>query len=458
MLAENLKPIKGGFKIEGKGILIRKRPGTKNWEVCIWVGDEKRYKIISSGTDNQNEAIAFALKKQGLMEYQKELGIEIFPISFKKIAGEWLEQFRKREKNGNESGNMLRVYEAALRLHLIPFFGDVSINKIKREQVEPYITYMIDNDMASESSFGNHNAAFKGVLKYAMERGIYKHVVIPDIERPKYREIDKETRARFTDWEIDRITENLDRYLELETSPAMSYNRKILAAIIHFMLATGCRPHDLGLVKWSDCELRKNEETVHKFRDKHEIVGVLSKLSYYQFESAQSEAKNKKDDIFLHIYLRGKNRKRWVPIDPEYIPHFMWWLKTAKFTSPDDLIFAGNNGKYSLASSVWLKRYLEFLEIPSKTDDGVRVPYSFRHTFITRKLVEGAEPLGVAKQCGTSIWHIENTYSHMLPQELYRKIFKVQKGEEENNKKEKIGQAKADVKSSQSVLGLPKKP
>ena len=41
------------------------------------------------------------------------------------------------------------------------------------------------------------------------------------------------------------------------------------------------------------------------------------------------------------------------------------------------------------------------------------MPYSFRHYFITQKLVNGLSHRQVADMCGTSITQIEKTYYHI---------------------------------------------
>jgi integrase len=40
------------------------------------------------------------------------------------------------------------------------------------------------------------------------------------------------------------------------------------------------------------------------------------------------------------------------------------------------------------------------------------VPYSFRHTFITKRVNSGLPIASVAEMCGTSITQIEKTYYH----------------------------------------------
>ena len=47
--------------------------------------------------------------------------------------------------------------------------------------------------------------------------------------------------------------------------------------------------------------------------------------------------------------------------------------------------------------------------------DGARTLYSLRHTYITWKILEGANLSVLATQCGTSVEMIERHYKHLQP-------------------------------------------
>jgi len=46
------------------------------------------------------------------------------------------------------------------------------------------------------------------------------------------------------------------------------------------------------------------------------------------------------------------------------------------------------------------------------------VPYSFRHTFITKRVNSNLPPVAVAEMCGTSITQIEKTYYHTTQEKM----------------------------------------
>ena len=57
-------------------------------------------------------------------------------------------------------------------------------------------------------------------------------------------------------------------------------------------------------------------------------------------------------------------------------------------------------------------KIIELADIPDRLNRDI-VPYSFRHYFITQKLVNGLSHRQVADMCGTSITQIEKTYYHI---------------------------------------------
>ncbi len=427
MLNSKLKQYRKGYKIIGTDIVIRKRPDVQNWEACIYIRAAKKYKVFSTHTQDIDEAIVFAISKETELKIMQKHGIEIFPTTFEKVASEWLVHLGKRVEQGSQSPTVLYQYKSILKNHMIPYFGQRGINDMKGDTIQDYITFIKGRGIRSKGVYNHHSVTLSGVMKYAQQKGYYRKLAIPKLEIPKFILTEVEERARFTDEEIETILRptNIDTYIEIANTAIKKYNRMVLKSMIHFMLATGCRTNDLQLVEWSDFEFRKGGKPVVKFVN---MTDEALENMGWDFDFYDHEDPN--DILYLHVFLEGKKHPRWVPIEPSYIPHFLWWYRNSKHTKANDLVFAAHNGKWCENTSTWFKEYITILEIPDKVDDGVRTPYSLRHTFITKKLVEGVGPFDIAVQCGTSVQQIQKTYCHMLPEELYCKIFKIEKAQE----------------------------
>ena len=419
MLSDKLIARANGCKIKGTNITIKKRPDVRNWEVRLYYKTEQKYVVVSSHTEALDDAIIFALNYQSRLDFIQEQGVDIFNTTFTKVANEWLEYMRGREKGGSQSKNTMIVFEGIIKNHLIPYFGKMSINSINSKSIQPYVQHILENGIKAKQTFAHHNMTLSKLLKYAQDKKYYKSVSIPKLEIPVYKLEETEPRTNFTDQEIEKILYNLDRYIEEASTEIGRYNRCSMAAWIHFMLCTGCRTNDLQFMKWGDIELRRDGVDVYKLNSTSDISKSL-RLTHLTGQMLLA-----KEKAYLHAYLIGKRHKRWVPVEDRYFDIFIWWMKISLHTNIDDLVFAAHNGKWYKSSSRWFKEYLEFLEIPDRVEGGIRVPYSLRHTFITKKLAEGANVFDIANQCGTSVSEIKGTYCHMLPDDLYRRIFRV---------------------------------
>ena len=79
----------------------------------------------------------------------------------------------------------------------------------------------------------------------------------------------------------------------------------------------------------------------------------------------------------------------------------------------DDLLFTAN-GETALTPRAILFHFDKVLKQAKIINVKTRniVPYSFRHTFITKRVNSGLPIASVAEMCGTSITQIEKTYYH----------------------------------------------
>jgi integrase len=79
----------------------------------------------------------------------------------------------------------------------------------------------------------------------------------------------------------------------------------------------------------------------------------------------------------------------------------------------DNLLFTAN-GETALTPRAILFHFDKVLKLAKIINVKTRniVPYSFRHTFITKRVNSGLSIASVAEMCGTSITQIEKTYYH----------------------------------------------
>ncbi|MEI6558647.1 MAG: site-specific integrase [Rhodospirillaceae bacterium] len=415
-----LIPISKGWKIAGTECLIRKRPDSKNLEVCIWFKDFKKYKVFSSKTTDISIAENFAQQKMWELKYMEKQGIAIFSDKFTDILNEWLSTYKTGIETGHKTLHMYCLYESIVRVHMMKYFKNVSIGSMNKAHIDGYVQYLINGTVKSESTMKTHKAVIALVFKYAIEKGYYKKSA-PEFNAPSAKTQKTQNRGAFRSDEMVEIVSNLDRFIESSQNEIRLYNSRILKIIIHFMNGTGCRTNDLQLVKWSDFSIKYNDKKKNLTPIGNEGNGAIAYLEQFMKDTGKNPLTWAQAS--LYVFLKGKSIERTIPLDDELIPFIIEWHKHSKHTNPTDLVFAGFNGKFNAAYSAWFKDYLTFINVPDKSDDGDRSPYSLRHTFITTKLFDGIDAVVIAKQCGTSLQHIDQTYSHFLPEDIKEKLF-----------------------------------
>ena len=75
-----VRETKQGYKLTNMNVHIRRRAGTENWEIAIYMPEKKRYKIESAHTSNLDDAILMAVSKAREIKFAQAHGIDLFPI------------------------------------------------------------------------------------------------------------------------------------------------------------------------------------------------------------------------------------------------------------------------------------------------------------------------------------------------------------------------------------------
>ena len=395
--------------------------------------EKKRYKIESAHTDDLDEAIMIAHSKAAEVKFAEAHGIDLFPHKVKDIMPDFYKYIEGRVVGGTETKPMAGLYIKIAKNHILSYFGNMSLAKITQHSVNNYFNeYIVKNDLMSQTMLNHINITLRKFLNFAQEMGWYKHQPIPRLEKPKGIEVG--IRGCFTDSEIETMLSNIDKWVN-ERPDVLS--RALIRFLIHFMLATGARTNDLQLLRWKHCRYENEDGLCIDMDDHIEVikgkeVHVTAEHFYHMFAvGAFSNAKSgneKVSRVYMKVFLQGKKRPRWVACDPSVTPHYWIWKQISHHPRPDDLVFSASpkdkKKVFFLMYTVMFNEFLEYCEIPKKHNDEDRSAYSLRHTFITKKLKEGAGPFDIANMCGTSVREIEKTYCHMLPSDVFKRIFK----------------------------------
>ncbi|WP_296174411.1 site-specific integrase [uncultured Brevundimonas sp.] len=121
--------------------------------------------------------------------------------------------------------------------------------------------------------------------------------------------------------------------------------------------------------------------------------------------------------VCLRQILKSANRKGWISALPDMSNPYR---TSGKISQPTDLVFG-------LVQRELLNAILDELGLKKDRDGKPRTAYSLRHTYISMRLMEGADIYQVAKNCRTSVEMIEKYYASHIKNVLDASAINVRK-------------------------------
>jgi len=220
------------FKFMG----VRKRH--QKW----WVDfsfDGNRYRRPSPDNTKSGAQVFEAVLKQKLARGEPTEVIKVEKIIYKDFALNWLETYAKNNNKHSEVQNK----ESNLRLHLIPFFGNLPLENIKSLDIEKYKTEKL-NENLNPKTINNHLTVLRKSLQCAVEWEMLKNF-------PYVRKL-KVPPQKFDFLSIEECH-------QLINSADGIWRRMIIVA-----LGTGLRFGELIALSWDDIDLQRKELVVRQ--------------------------------------------------------------------------------------------------------------------------------------------------------------------------------------------------
>ena len=183
MARYELKPCARGVEVVKHPIRVKNRPGTKNLEIHIHVKDEKRYIIVSSKTDDLDEAVEIAIDMWREIQFKKKHGIPIFGKNVLEASREWIEYMQHQVKVSKVTVHMLKQYDSYMRNHIQPYFGNSKVDSISKIEIDAFMDGMILKDF-KKPTLKAIKTTLNVWLRWCQDKGYYRKQM-PVIEMPK---------------------------------------------------------------------------------------------------------------------------------------------------------------------------------------------------------------------------------------------------------------------------------
>ena len=378
-------------ELMGGKLHVYRRQSSGYWQCSTYMNG--RNWRISTKEDSLSQAKDFAEDWYIGLRGKSKAGELKSGKMFRQVAEQFLKEYEVIT-SGERNPRYAESHGHRLRLHLLPFFGNMIVEQITPGVVQDYRIHRMTSRLhpktgepvrPSRSTLHHDIVTLRLVLKTANRHGWLAY--IPDLSAP-YRSSNKiEHRAWFSPEEYKQLYQATRARAK---SARASWQRKAAERLhdyVLFMVNTGLRPDEASRLEIRDVAIVTDEATGERI---------------------------------LEIEVRGKRGLGYCKSMPGAVLPFQRTLKRVG-DNPTNLLFGKVQRKL-------LNTLLQELGLKEDRDGNHRTAYSLRHTYICLRLLEGADIYQVAKNCRTSVEMIEKHYAVHLKNTLDAAAINIRKG------------------------------
>lgn len=387
--------------VHGGKVNIYRRGEGKFWQCSASVGG-KQFRVSTKET-SLDLAKQFAADWLLTLLGKNHAGILATGKTFEDVARQFLTEYEIITE-GQRSPRWVEGHKIRLRLHLIPFFGELRISEVTAGKVQEYrvhrMTSRVDPKTGeakrpARSTLHDEIVTLRQVLKTAIRHGWLSH--LPDLS-PPYRTQGKIVhRPWFSPAEYKQLYEATRAYAAKPFNEHHKWNAEQVHDYVLFMANTGLRPDEARNLQHRDVAIVVDEATGQRILE----IEVRGKRGVGYCKSMPGAVKpyqrllaRPKPGLPQGKRARRRRAERGEPLDQEEI----------LYPTPTDPVFPGNHIKL-------FNNLLERENLKLDRDGNRRTAYSLRHTYICMRLMEGADIYQIAKNCRTSVEMIEKFYA-----------------------------------------------
>jgi len=404
-------------RILGDQVALYRRSEGGAWHCCTFLkGQEWR-----KSTKEKSLARAKEVATDWFNELQAKnhLGELHTGKSFAQVA-KMFEQEYEATTRGHRSPKWVQGHKDRLRLHLLPFFGEMPVNEITAGTAQQYRAHRLTEPELAEEGESEEKKAWRPparktihneivtlslTLKTAHRHGYIQQV--PDLSDPYRRHTKVSHRPWFTPKEYKQLYEATRKNAANPKSPRFKWYAEQLHDFVLFMANTGLRPDEVNHLEFRDIEIVTDEWSGDKILE----IEVRGKRGVGYCKSMAGA---------VRPFERLRDRPRPNGKLSEDSAGKDDGKLAEKPPKPTDKLFPNEFKK--MFNGILTENNLKF-----DRDGKARTAYSLRHSYICFRLLEGADIYQIAKNCRTSVEMIEKHYAAHLKDMIDTSLINVRK-------------------------------
>ena len=371
--------------ILGEKVHIYRRENSRFWQCATFLNGKNRR--FSSKQESLQLAKEVAEDWYLTLRGKHSRGELKNEKTFSFASEQFLKEF-EADTMGERNPKCLTNHQRHVHLHLQPFLGKLGLSEITTTKIQEYRISRMQSEYRGKApapaTIRKEIVTLRMALKSAVRNGWLSH--LPDLSAP-YRGTSKVShRAWFSPDEYKQLYEATRRNIQGANN---SYHKRLAEQLhdkILFMANTGIRPDEANCLEYRDVEI------------------VLDDAS---------------DEVILEIEVRGKRGVGYCKSTTGAVRPFER-MKERNQPNPTDRLFPVDHKKQ-------FNRILSELDLKTDRQGNRRTLYSLRHSYISFRLLEGADIYQIAKNCRTSIEMIEKHYAVHLKNNLDASAINVRK-------------------------------
>src|SRR5580658_9355006 len=373
--------------ILGGKVHVYRRDNSSRWQCATYLAGKNRR--VSTKEDSLGKAKDFAEDWYLGLRGKVRNGEITSEKTFREAAVQFEREYQIITE-GQRNAEYVEGHSTRLRLHLVPFFGDMGLSEITPGQVQEYRIHRHEEAVKehgkppARSTMHQEIVVLRQTLKAAIRHQWLDR--LPDLSEP-YRASGKIShRAWFSPEEYKKLYEATRKRVQHPKNPRYKWESEQLHDYVLFMANTGLRPDECSRLQFRDVTIVEDDASQETILE----IEVRGKRGVGYCKSTTGAVRP-----FERLRDRNSARK----------------AEQQKQAQPTDLIFQKTHREL-------FNTILKEENLKTDREGQPRTAYSLRHTYICLRLMEGADIYQIAKNCRTSVEMIEKYYASHIKTSL----------------------------------------